>query len=384
MAVGGCASPQPASFKDIECTIEGETVLLEDGVAEREAAAGSAVKVLTRYFGNEVEGDLDGDGIPDVAFLLTQETGGSGVFFYLVGAIKTPKGYRGTHATFVGDRIAPRSTEYRDGVVVVNHAERRPGEPMVALPTSSESVRLRYDPETNRFEEVVRNVGGDAGGSRTTRPRVDAAARWVGLYAYMADAASFTDCATDLQLPVAMESDHAALERAYLAARREAGERMLVTLRGRVEARPRIDGEGAQHFLIATRHEQVWPGESCEKSTLETPLANTYWRLVELYGVPFETNPSLPRDVHIRFRSAEGTWVGFAGCSEVTGRYDTDTDRLRIELSATPPTACPHLEEEIAFRGALARVRRFLILGESLVLSSDAADVARFEATYLQ
>src|SRR3990167_3443169 len=84
----------PTDYKDATYIIEGQPVKLgENGVS---------------YFGNEVKTDLDGDGIPDLAFLLTQESGGSGTFFYLVGAIQTPNNtYKGTHAVFLGDRIAP-------------------------------------------------------------------------------------------------------------------------------------------------------------------------------------------------------------------------------------------------------------------------------------
>jgi heat shock protein HslJ len=365
VVLAACASAPNASFQDIAYTIDGEPVRLEKGVSEREAAPGSAGKVVTRHFGHQAEGDLDGDGNPDVAFLLTQDAGGTGTFFYLVGAIRTEAGFRGTRAAYLGDRIAPQGTEIRDGTVVVNYAEHRPGEPMVGTPSVRTSAQFRYQPKTDGFE------------------RADEATRRVGLYEYLADAASFTDCATDLRVPVALESDHAALERAYLAARREVGERMLVTLKGRIEARPRVDGEDAQDFLVVTRHEQVWPAESCEKSALETPLENTFWRLVELEGAPLEMAPPPPREVHIRLRPGERRLVGFFGCNEATGRYEIEGDRLQIELLASTRTACPRLSQEAAFTGALARVRRFLILGESLVLSSDAADVARFEALYL-
>ena len=69
------------SYKDIAYTIAGERILLLDGVAETESAPGSASKITTRYFGNVAEGDLNGDGISDIAFLITQETGGSGTYF---------------------------------------------------------------------------------------------------------------------------------------------------------------------------------------------------------------------------------------------------------------------------------------------------------------
>jgi hypothetical protein len=116
-----------------------------------------------RYFGNEAKGDLNSDGIPDRVFLLTQETDGSGTFFYLVGAIQTPATtYNGTHAVLIGDRIAPQTTEFRDGLVVVDYADRAPGEPFTTPPSIGKSLYLKYDPERMDFGEVVQDFEGES------------------------------------------------------------------------------------------------------------------------------------------------------------------------------------------------------------------------------
>lgn len=124
-----------AGYQDISYMIDGIPVVLVGGYAEQETAPGSASKTITRYFGNEAEGDLNGDGVSDVAFLLTQETGGSGTFYYVVSALKTDSGYQGTNAVFLGDRIAPQGTEIRDGEIIVDFATRRDNEPMAAVPS---------------------------------------------------------------------------------------------------------------------------------------------------------------------------------------------------------------------------------------------------------
>ncbi len=69
--------PSP-SYKDISCEIDGRQVSLVNGISEDNAAPGSSAKIATRYFGNAAFGDLNGDGKEDVAFLLTQNSGGSG------------------------------------------------------------------------------------------------------------------------------------------------------------------------------------------------------------------------------------------------------------------------------------------------------------------
>ncbi len=137
----------PASYKNATYTIEGKVISLVDGYSEIEVAPGSASKIVTRYFGNEAEGDLNGDGIPDVAFLLTQESNGSGTFYYVVAALKAASGYEGTNAMFLGDRIAPQTTEIRNGTIIVNYADRGEGEPMTARPSRGVSKYLHVENE---------------------------------------------------------------------------------------------------------------------------------------------------------------------------------------------------------------------------------------------
>ena len=131
-------APCPNNYKNITYEIEGRAVKLENE---------------TRYFGNEAFGDLNGDGTEDVAFILTQSPGGSGTFFYIAVALKTAAGYQGTNAILLGDRIAPQTTEIRNSEVIVNYADRNPGEPMTTPPSLGVSKYLKID--NNRLVEVA-------------------------------------------------------------------------------------------------------------------------------------------------------------------------------------------------------------------------------------
>lgn len=156
-----------ADYKDAEYMIDGQRVKLENGAAETEAAPGSASKVITRYFGNELMTDLDGDGDEDVAFVLTQSTGGSGTFYYAVAALNTPDGYIGSDGYLLGDRIAPQTTELSSNprhvnVVVFNYADRAPGEPMTTQPSVGKSVYLKIVPETVQWAIVEPDFEGES------------------------------------------------------------------------------------------------------------------------------------------------------------------------------------------------------------------------------
>ena len=149
--------------KNIAYSIGGQTVRLVDGVAEVPAADGSAAKIVTRYFGNEVRGDLNADGREDVAFLLTQEPGGSGTFFYAVAALDLPSGLVGSQGLLIGDRIAPQTTELRpDAIIVVNYADREADESFATPPSVAKTILLKLNPSTMRLGEVVQDFEGEA------------------------------------------------------------------------------------------------------------------------------------------------------------------------------------------------------------------------------
>ncbi len=178
--------------KNATYVIDGQSVTLKNGLSEVPAAPNSALKITTRYFGNEVRRDFDGDGLEDVAFLVTQQTGGTGTFYYVVAALQkenpSPVGsiehenppthyYVGSHGFLLGDRIAPQTTNLRnrasatktaaeDKVIVVNYADRKPGEGFATPPSVGKSVWLLLDPKTMQFGEVEQDFSGETDPAR--------------------------------------------------------------------------------------------------------------------------------------------------------------------------------------------------------------------------
>jgi heat shock protein HslJ len=143
--------PQNATY-----LIDDKPITLVNGVFEQEAAPGSATKQVTRYFGNAVEIDLNGDGRMDSAFLLEQNLGGSGIFYYVVAALNTPDGIIGTNAIFIGDRIAPQNLNAdfdNPDQFIVNYLERKPDEPMTTQP--SVGVSRWFKVQDDRLVEIT-------------------------------------------------------------------------------------------------------------------------------------------------------------------------------------------------------------------------------------
>lgn len=121
--------------KNCTYTIDGKSMTMKDGYSEEGIAYDSVSKVITQYFGNEASSDFNNDGLSDTAFIFTQNMGGSGTFYYVAVALGDTNGCKGTNAIFLGDRISPQTTEIQNGKIIVNYADRKTDEPMVALPS---------------------------------------------------------------------------------------------------------------------------------------------------------------------------------------------------------------------------------------------------------
>jgi len=154
-------------------TVNGQKITLKNGTSETPTVTSPASKIITKYFGNEVKHDLNGDGILDSVFIITQETGGSGIFYYVVARINATSGPIGSDAVLLGDRIAPQTTEIDESnekvnVIVVNYAVRKAGEPMTTSPSVGKSIWLKLDTKTMQFGEVAQNFEGEADPARMT------------------------------------------------------------------------------------------------------------------------------------------------------------------------------------------------------------------------
>jgi copper homeostasis protein (lipoprotein) len=89
-----------------------------------------------------------------------------------------------------------------------------------------------------------------------------------GMFSHIADSPRITLCVDGRDLGVAMEGDYKALESAYLAARAEPGEPVLVNLEGRIAPRPSMEpGQQPRNVLVVKRFITLWPDQGCPTQT---------------------------------------------------------------------------------------------------------------------
>jgi hypothetical protein len=166
-------APTVAAFDPLNATyvVENQPVTLINGKAQSPIASDSAEQVLTNIFGQPAAGDLNGDGKPDAAIILTQNSGGSGTFYYVSAAINATSGAVGTNAILLGDRIAPQNITIQNEQIVVNYADRNPGEPMTTQPSVGITKYFSLDSSTLQEVSLMVGAGEHCGGNIATAAR---------------------------------------------------------------------------------------------------------------------------------------------------------------------------------------------------------------------
>jgi copper homeostasis protein (lipoprotein) len=204
-----------------------------------------------------------------------------------------------------------------------------------------------------------------------------------GMFTYMADAASIVLCPDGRRLPVAMQGDYLALERAYTAIdKAQPGQPLLVSFDGAIALRPSAEeSQPPRPTLVVERFGKTWPRETCGTPWADSPLRNTTWKLVRLNGAPAAATEK-QREPHLVFNTKEPRVSGSDGCNRLMGSFELDGDTLRLSRMASTMMACADsAAQERAFVEALGKVQTWQVRGSHLELFDTQRQVlARFEA----
>ena len=109
-------------------------VELHDGRFTEPVAEGSAA-LLTVNLEKTAEGDLDGDGMTDIAAVLVTRPGGSGVFYSVHALLWRPNEAIPAGSAFLGDRIRLQSVRVEGALITLQLLDRRGHEPYADEPT---------------------------------------------------------------------------------------------------------------------------------------------------------------------------------------------------------------------------------------------------------
>lgn len=197
----------------------------------------------------------------------------------------------------------------------------------------------------------------------------------------MADAGIFTDCETNKKHPIAFEGDNISLERAYLEVVENPGEKIIVTLTGHFESRPKMECEGDREFLIVDKFENIWPHIDCSGNLGTANLKNTFWSLRELNGKSTKEY-KVEREIHLLIKH-DNSIKGFSGCNNYFGNSSTSDDTLKFSQLGSTLMMCPNMELERDYFQALEKTNKLKIYGEYLYLYNEETLLAIFESVYI-
>jgi uncharacterized lipoprotein YbaY len=90
-------------------------------------------------------GDLNGDGAPDTAVIVTSNTGGTANFVFVQAVLNQDYVPQTVAAVLLGDRVRATDLDIENGQIQVTYLDREPNEPMSARPTVETTRTLALD-----------------------------------------------------------------------------------------------------------------------------------------------------------------------------------------------------------------------------------------------
>ena len=282
----------------------------------------------------------------------------------------------------------PYALHPSDHVDLLEEAPGVSGEPSrpPATPNRAPGEPSRSAGDSRPAAAGTRPVTGDpspvAAGSRPAAgepPPVGPGAHRVrGMYVYLADAARFTDCATGVSYPVAMEGASASVERAYLEARSVPGEAVLAVLQASIAPRPAMEG-GMEDAMVVDSLEALFPGMACGGEALDRPVEGTEWVLVRTAGSAL---PPPGARATLRFDRETMQALGSTGCGPYTGTYRLVGGELDISPTAVSATTCAAALKQLQsdFLESLRITGSYRVRGDTLELLGESGPVAWLSA----
>lgn len=214
----------------------------------------------------------------------------------------------------------------------------------------------------------------------------DLTATLTGSFVYFADAGLFTDCLTGERMPVVMEGDYLALERAYLEARPAPMAPLLVRIDARLALAEAMEGPPRRSVHVERFH-HVTPEGECLTGRAPASLENSFWAVRSVEGMPLPAEAGMREPYLLLFAAEDGTprFSATLGCNMMMGGYTLEDEALGFGAAASTMMACPPPLDtmEGSFAAALATTRSHASDGrELLLLDAEGRIAVRLEAVH--
>lgn len=111
-------------------------------------------------------------------------------------------------------------------------------------------------------------------------------------------------------------------------------------------------------------------------------LLETYWKIVEINGLPVTNTASDQKEAHIILKKEGNRLQGFGGCNSLMGSYELmEGNRIKFSGVASTMMACPDMFIESELGRAIEMADNYVIKGKFLMLyKAKMAPMVKFEA----
>ncbi|WP_435211491.1 META domain-containing protein [Luminiphilus sp. nBUS_16] len=143
---------------------------------------------------------------------------------------------------------------------------------------------------------------------------------------------------------------------------------------------PSEPSESAPHSLVKAFATAAAPS----LTDVDTPLTNTYWKLIKLNGEPVEMMRSQRKEAYLQLREEDQEARGFAGCNNFSGTFEANDSQISLTALMTTRKACVDImPAEVQFLSVLEQATSFMIFDEALtLLNKSGVSTAEFIAVY--
>ena len=94
------------------------------------------------------------------------------------------------------------------------------------------------------------------------------------------------------------------------------------------------------------------------------------WTVIELKEVPVQLSGTR-RDAYLNFLPEEKHFTGNGGCNTIRGNYSIEKNKINFSEVTSTKMSCQDISFENAFLQTLAKVNRYEISGNTILLKND-------------